>query len=243
MPTGATQPSHPYRPHVPTGEQTEASTQNWLCWLGAAELAWQGSLNILPSPFCPWAPLTSLPHRSTRQTEPITAVHVAAWGGVRLPFINRDRQNHSRLGHQPQPPQSVSVHPCTSVDRTFRNLCSRSVPPHCETGRNLTSQVFHWGSETFAERNPKTCLPQPTDREPTSTVAVTKSQVAGQAQPSTLLLGILKGKVLPPDTWARPPVTWAFYLLGADTVYVSLMGLSFFIFFLIQKQCNKWPFL
>lgn len=193
-------------------------------------------MNILPSPFCPWAPLTSLPHRSTRQTEPITAVHVAAWGGVRLPFINRDRQNHSRLGQQPQPAQNVSVHRCTSVDRTFRNLCSRSFPPHCETGRNLTSQVFHWGSETFAERNPKICLPWPTDREPTSTVAVTKSQVAGQAQPSTLLLGILKGKVLPPDTWAGPPVTWAFYPLGADCVCVFDGVFFFYIFFYTETM-------
>lgn len=113
------------------------------------------------------------------------------------------------------------------VERTFRNLCSRSFPPHYKTGRNPTSQVFHCGSETFSAKSPKTCLS-------TRAVAVTTSLVAGRAQSSPLLLGATWTGLL---TWAFSVFTWGLILC------VSLMFSNFFFYnFFIQKQCNKWHF-
>lgn len=118
------------------------------------------------------------------------------------------------------------------VERTFRNLCSRSFPPHCKTGRNPNSQVFHCGSETFSA---KTCLSsRARDREPTRAAVLTKSQMAGRAQSSPLLPG---------DTWTGP-LTWAFSVFTWGLIlWMSLMFSNFFCNFFIQKQCNKWHFL
>lgn len=120
------------------------------------------------------------------------------------------------------------------VETTFRNLCSRSFPPHCKRGETQLTKSSIVGLRPSQQRAQRpVCLPGPADREPTRAVAVTKSRVAGWAGPV---------KPSPPRSHLERPADMGLLCahLGAD---MSLMFSNFFIIFFIQKQCNKWHFL
>lgn len=116
------------------------------------------------------------------------------------------------------------------VERTFRNLCSRSFPPHCKTGRNPNSQVFHCRSETFSAKSPKTCLSTRARRQGADQGSGSDKVTNGWAGPA---------KPSPPGRHLDRPVDMGLLCahLGADTVYVFDVFQLFCNFF-IQKQCN-----
>lgn len=143
---------------------------------------------------------------------------------------------HSRLTH-PAPVGSAwraPVHACTLL-RGLSGIFVREVSLlTVKRGETQIAKSFIVGLRPFQQRAQRpVCLPGPEDREPTRAVAVTKSQMAGRAQPSPLLPG---------DTWTGP-LTWAFSVLTWGLILcMSLMFSNFFVTFLFKSNVT-WHFL